>query len=200
MDEKFWDERYRTADLIWTATPNQFLVQETTGITPGTALDLAGGEGRNAVWLAEQGWTVTAADFSKVGLAKAADLAQQRGVSLTLEAQDATSWTPERRFDLVAVFYLQLPEPKRGDAFRNAVAALAPGGTLLLVAHDVENLTHGVGGPQSVEMLYDAGSLESHARNLGLVVERAEQVARTVATADGPRDAIDVLLRARRPE
>ena len=82
MDHRLWDERYAAAELIWTAEPNRFLVAEVNGLAPGRALDLACGEGRNAVWLAAQGWEVTGVDFSRAGLDKAHRLAPQRHATL----------------------------------------------------------------------------------------------------------------------
>ena len=82
MDEAGWDERYAAAELIWTAEPNRFVVAELTGLPPGRALDLGAGEGRNAIWLAEQGWDVTAVDFSAVGLDKGRAVAARRGVRI----------------------------------------------------------------------------------------------------------------------
>jgi len=199
MDQEFWDERYRTSELIWTATPNQFLVEETAGLTPGLALDLACGEGRNAVWLAEQGWAATGSDFSQVALDKGVALAAARDVDVTFEQHDATTWAPAPTFDLVAVFYLQLPMDGRRFALANAVAGVAPGGTLLVVAHDLENLTAGVGGPQSADVLYTVAETVSLVETLGLSIVRATQVRRTVATPDGGREAIDTLVRAVRP-
>ena len=79
MDQRFWDERYAGADLVWTAEANRFVVDEVADLPPGRAVDLAAGECRNAVWLAERGWEVDAVDFSAVGLAKGERLAEHRG-------------------------------------------------------------------------------------------------------------------------
>jgi SAM-dependent methyltransferase len=200
MDQQFWDERYSTSELVWTDRPNEFLVRETASLAPGTALDLACGEGRNAIWLAEQGWSVIGADFSSVGLEKANALAAQRGVSVAFEQHDATTWAPDGRFGLVAVFYLQLPLIERRDALLHATAAVAEGGTLLVVAHDRENLEHGVGGPQSPEVLYSVEEVVAIARDQGLEIVTAERVRRSVVTPDGDRKAIDTVVRAERPK
>ena len=125
------------------------------GSAPGRALDLACGEGRNAVWLAEQGWDATGVDFSDAGLDKGRRLAADRGVEVEWVCADATSWDPPADgYDLVAVFYLQLPADGRRRAMGIAGRALAPNGTLLVVAHDSANLTDGVGGPQDPAVLY----------------------------------------------
>ena len=200
MDRQQWDARYSGPELVWTSTPNQYLVAEVAGARPGRAVDLACGEGRNAVWLAEQGWGVTAVDFSPVGLAKGRLLAGERNVEITRVASAAQEWTPPPEgFDLVAVFYLQLPQPERTVALKVAASAVAPGGTLLVVAHDVNNLTKGFGGPTNAEVLYRVTEVTQVAEAGGLTLQRAEQVTRVVQSDSGPREAIDTLVRVIRP-
>jgi len=201
VDSQAWNERYRGSGLVWSAEPNRFLVEQVSGRAAGRALDLAAGEGRNAVWLAEQGWATTAVDFSDVAIEKAGEMAAARGVSITTAVADVTgdlsgSVAPGG-FDLVVVAYLQLPAEDRARALANAVAALAPGGTLLEIAHDAANLSGGYGGPQDPSVL--ATPAEVAALLDGLVVESAETVERPVETAEGMRIAIDHLVRARRP-
>lgn len=205
MDASDWNARYDTAELIWKGDPNQFLPDEVEGLPVGTALDLACGEGRNAVWLATRGWKVTGVDFSEVGLSKAQRLAADNAVSGTWITADVTTWSPPAAgFDLVIVFYLQLPAGDLARALRSAVAAMAAGGTLLLVAHDLLNLSEGVGGPQDADVLTTAESvvdaLAAAELELGaeLVIERAGRIDRVVATPDGDRTAIDTIVRARR--
>jgi SAM-dependent methyltransferase len=197
VDRNDWNDRYRTAELVWSAEPNRFLVAEVADLSPGRALDLAAGEGRNAVWLAEQGWTATATDFSDVAMTKARTLANSRGVMIETMVADATEALPGApEFDLVVVAYLQLPEPDRTVALRHAARAVAPGGTLLVIAHDTSNLVGGYGGPQDPEVLTGPGAVASALD--GFDIEKAERVEREVATADGPRVAIDHVVRARR--
>lgn len=205
MDAADWNERYDTSELIWKGEPNQFLPPEVADLTPGTALDLACGEGRNAVWLATQGWTVTGVDFAGVGLAKAERLAADNGVSGTWIEADATSWVaPEAGFDLVVVFYLQLAANERRAAVRTAIASLAVDGTFLLVAHDLLNLTEGHGGPQDPAFLMTAEDIIDDVTaaevelDLELVTERAGRVDRVVTTPDGDRTAIDTIVRVHR--
>lgn len=199
MDRHQWDERYSGDELIWTSTPNEFLVSEVVGLPPGRAVDLACGEGRNAVWLAEQGWEVTGVDFSAVGLAKARRFAELWNVQATWVESAVQDWIPPPEgFDLVAVLYLQLPQPERSIALEVAASAVAPGGTFLVVAHDRENLTRGFGGPPDAAVLYSVADVTELAVGAGLTVERAEQVHRVVDTEAGPRDAIDTLVRAKR--
>ncbi len=200
MDRHQWDERYGGDELLWTSAPNQFLVSEVAGLPVGSAVDLACGEGRNAVWLAEQGWVVTGVDFSSVGLAKAQRLAQSRQVNVRWVESAVQEWTARAdRFDLVAVFYLQLPQPERSAALTVAAASVAPGGTLLVVAHDHDNLTRGFGGPPNDAVLYSVDDVKDVAEANGLIVQRAEQAVRFVETESGVREAIDTLVRAVRP-
>lgn len=197
MDAHDWDDRYAAQPLVWSAGPNRFLEVEAAELAPGRALDVACGEGRNALWLAERGWRATGVDFSPVAIDKARALAAQRGVEVEWLVADVTTWVPEHHaYDFVAVMYLQLPPDARTVAYRNAAAAVAPRGTLLVVAHDLENLEHGHGGPQDPAVLTTP---ESVADDLGdLTIVRAERVRRPVDTETGSVDAIDTLVRATR--
>jgi SAM-dependent methyltransferase len=194
-----WDERYRRRDYVWSTDPNRFLPEQVEGLTVGTALDLACGEGRNAVWLATQGWTVTGVDFSQAGLDKGARLAGQAGVEVRWVRADATGWDPDTAFDLVAVFYLQLPASERRAAMGVAARALAPGGDLVVVAHDLSNLTNGHGGPQDPVVLSTAEDVVADLAGTGVEVDRAGTVPRPVTTDDGTTTAIDLLVHAHRP-
>ena len=205
MDAADWNARYDTAELIWKGEPNRFLPPEVEGMDVGTAVDLACGEGRNAVWLAQQGWTVTGVDFSDVGIDKARRLASDNDVDVTWVVADATTWAPPTEgFDLVAVFYLQLPAADRRAALRTAARALDVGGTLVLVGHDLLNLTEGHGGPQDPAVLLTAEDILDDLTaaevelDLELVTERAGRVDRVVAIEDGERTAIDTFVRVRR--
>jgi SAM-dependent methyltransferase len=195
MDHLGWDERYAVDELVWTAEPNRLLVGEVDGLAPGRALDLACGEGRNAVWLAERGWAVTGVDFSAVGLDKARRLADTRHVSVQWERADVTEYQPPAEgFDLVIVMYLHLPEASRRVAFRRAAGAVAPGGTLLVVGHDNTNPNEGWGGPKNTAVLYGPDDIIADVAGLDIV--KAERVRRPIQTDDGERTAIDVLVRA----
>ena len=198
MDRHDWDARYSGEELLWKAEPNRFLVAEVTGLPAGRALDLACGEGRNAVWLASEGWEVTGVDFSTVALTKARRLAGQHEVTVEWIEADVLAWEPPAaRFDLIAVFYLQLPADQRRRVHARAATGLAPGGTLLVVGHDLANLTGGYGGPQDPAVLL---TLDDVAADLAeLTIVRAERVRRQVSTESGAIDAIDTLVRAIRP-
>lgn len=197
MDRDFWNQRYADRDLVWGAGPNRFVVEEISGLPAGRALDLAAGECRNAIWLAEQGWRVVAVDFSDVALAKGQQLAARRGVQIDVREADLSRFVPDAgAYDLVLVAYLHVPWETMRVVLSNAAAAVAPGGTFLLVAHDLSNLTEGHGGPQDPAVLYTPGQVAAELD--GLRVERAETVSRIVETPEGERVAIDHLVRASR--
>lgn len=183
MDARDWDERYAARELIWSAEPNVFVARECADLNPGRAVDLAAGEGRNAIWLARQGWDVTAVDWSGVGLDKGRQLAGD--TALTWQQADATTWRAEPSFDLAVLAYLQLPAEQRAAAVRNAFDALAPGGTFLLVAHDTTNLTEGSGGPQDPSVLYTAEDVVADLADRDFETVIAERVSRVVAAPDG---------------
>jgi SAM-dependent methyltransferase len=199
MNRDDWNRRYAGEELVWTAQANRFLVAEASALAPGRALDVACGEGRNAIWLAERGWRITGVDFSDIAIEKARGLAVARGVEGEWIAADLLDYRPEPlAFDLVLVFYLQLPAELRRPILRAAAGAVAPGGTFLLVAHDSDNLSDGYGGPQDPRLLYTAADVVADLDGSGLLVERADRVERTVETADGERVALDALARLTR--
>ena len=201
MDRQQWDERYSGAQFEWSMHPNQFAAAELAGLAPGRALDLAAGEGRNSVWLAERGWSVTAVDFSRVGLEKGRKLSAVRGVDdsqVDWVVADLSEYEPAREaFELVLIAYLQVTAPLRARVLAGAAAALVPGGTLLVIGHDLANLTEGVGGPQSPDVLYTPEAITAELPGLRIV--RADRVHRTVERDDGKATAIDTLVRAERP-
>jgi SAM-dependent methyltransferase len=195
VDAEDWDRRYAERPWLWTAEPNLFLVTEVGDMAPGRALDLACGEGRNAVWLAERGWTVTAVDFSEVATGRARELADFRGVEVEVIRHDLLGYAPQPgAFDLVVVMYLHLVPAERARVLRSAVEATAPGGTVLVVGHDVDNLERGHGGPQVAEVLYTAAAVA--AELAPLAIARGGQVTRAVETEAGIVTAIDTLVRA----
>jgi SAM-dependent methyltransferase len=199
MKAEAWDERYRSADLVWGVEPNQWVRQEVSDLPAGRALDIACGEGRNAIWLAGRGWRVSAVDFSAVGLAKARALETRSAPADSIEwvCADVTRYRHPSAVDLALVCYLQLVAAERRAAVRAAAGALAPGGVLLVVGHHTINLDQGVGGPQDPAVLFSAGDLVEDLDGTDLVVDKAEPANRIVAGADRP--AIDALLRAHRP-
>ena len=209
MDAEAWDARYAASELVWSAEPNQFVAAECADLPPGRAVDLAAGEGRNALWLARRGWQVTAVDFSQVALDKGRRLAAAApdvAGSVEWVCADATTWRPAEPVDLVVVAYLQVDAEARRTAVRGAFGSLGPGGTLLVVAHDSTNLTEGTGGPQDPRVLMTAEDVLGDLDGLDPVVVRAERVAREVRpgtdhhehTGEATRTAWDCLVRVER--
>jgi SAM-dependent methyltransferase len=199
MDAATWDERYRASELMWSAEPNAFVAAALADLPPGRALDLAAGEGRNALWLSERGFAVEAVDFSGVAIEKGRRLAEQRGVAVTWTRADLLADPQLDPADVVVVAYLQLPEAESFRAHRLAARLVAPGGVLFVIAHARRNLTEGYGGPPTAELLPTVEQLRGAAEAEGLAIDRAEEVSRHLDTPDGPRTAIDVLVRAHRP-
>jgi SAM-dependent methyltransferase len=150
-----WDARHAARDPIESRHADPTLIEAATSRTPGTALDLGAGDGRNAVWLAAHGWQVTAVDFSIVAVERGRALAASSGVDVEWLHQDLLAWAPPTAtFDLVVLMFIHLPTAERRQVYARAAAAVAPGGTLVVVAHDRSNIVDGVGGPQDPEVLF----------------------------------------------
>lgn len=210
MDASDWDRRYADSELVWSSRPNQFVASELVDLSPGRAIDVAAGEGRNSIWLAERGWQVTALDFSQAGLDKGRALLarHERGSELAvdwLRADAVHDDLGEDRYDLAVIAYLQLPAEQRRAAVRRAFGSLHDGGTLLVVAHDSSNLTEGTGGPQHPDVLYTAEDVLADLDGERFEVVRAERVSREVpapedAADQTPRIAYDAVVRVVRTD
>lgn len=157
----FWDSRYGEPGFAYGMAPNAFLASQRKRLRPDTkALAVADGEGRNGVWLAEQGLEVLSVDASAVGLAKAQALAVDRGVRLRTEQADLTTWSwPKAAFDVVVAIYVHFPPEHRARLHRAMYEALAPGGVLILEAFTPDQLQYKSGGPPVRDMLYTADML-----------------------------------------
>lgn len=196
MQRDDWNERYAAVENLWAARPNRLLVAEVGQLPPGRALDLACGEGQNAIWLASLGWEVTGVDFSDVAIEKARARAERENVRADFLCADLLGYTPEpEAFDLVIVLYLHVTGEERRIVLERAAEALAPGGTFVLIGHDLANLTEGVGGPSDPHLLCTPDQIASEIH--GLEIEKAQSVLRDVAGEQ--RDAIDTFVRATRP-
>ena len=153
FDKDFWERHWRSGSSgssgssgpTDAAPPNPYLARETGGLTPGTALDAGCGAGAEAVWLAGQGWTVTAADISAEALAGAAGSAAASGVDVTWVEADLCQWTPEGQFDLVMTHYAHPAMPQL-EFYDRISEWVAPGGTLLIVGHLQGGSDHGAAG------------------------------------------------------
>lgn len=159
-----WDERFKGEDYWFGIEPNAFLAAQRHRLKPGLkALTVADGEGRNGVWLASQGLTVTSVDLSPEGVAKAKRLAARQGVAIETICADIETWDwGAPRFDVVVGIFIQFaPPPFRELVFRRMVDVLNPGGLLLLEGYRPEQLAFGTGGPREVENLYTADLLRA---------------------------------------
>jgi SAM-dependent methyltransferase len=191
-----WDKRYASVENLWAVKPNRFLVAEVAELEPGRALDLACGEGQNAIWLATLGWEVTGVDYSEVAIAKARARAERDGTRVDFVCADLLEYEPSAgAFDLVLLLYFHIPATDRREVLARAAGALALGGTCLVIGHDLTNLTHGVGGPSDPDLLSTPDELAAELP--GLEIQKATTILRDVDGED--RDAIDNLVRARRP-
>ena len=163
MDQrKIWDERYAVEHFVFGEEPNAFLRSCADYLRPGMrVLALADGEGRNGVWLAQQGLDVLSTDISSRAQEKARHLARERGVNVDFDVVDLASWSwPEEEFDLVAAIFIQFAGPDlREFIFKAIKGALKPGGLLLLEGYRPEQVEYGTGGPPTVENMYTLSML-----------------------------------------
>lgn len=162
--EKRWSARFEAAgdDYVFGTTPNRFLVRHADAYrSASNALSVADGEGRNAVWLAEQGIRVTATEFSPIALEKARKLAAGRHVAVDFVLADAIDWDyPEAAFDLVAGIFVQFATPaERPSLFAGMKRALKPDGVLVLLGYTPKQLEYRTGGPSLVEHMYTEAML-----------------------------------------
>jgi SAM-dependent methyltransferase len=203
--QEFWDERYRGREPVWSGRPNSQLVAHAGTLTPGRALDVGCGEGADAIWLAERGWTVTAADVSPVGLTRAAAHAAEKGPAIAARIEwlqvdlFTEAFEPFGAYELVNSQYLHLPPHWRERAVDRLAAAVTPGGSLLLVSHHPSDLQIPGLRPNLPGLFYTASELgaELDLAEWEIVTEGAPE-----RTIDGPdrrpvtiRDAV---LHARR--
>jgi len=191
LESRSWDEKYRATDRLWSFKPNLFVADRLGPAQPGVGLDLASGEGRNAIWLSELGWTMTAVDFSEVAVERG------RAVSDTVDfvVGDVLTWEPSGTFDLVLIAYLQLSEDLLGPVVEKASAWLEPDGEVFMIGHDRSNIEEGYGGPQVPEILWDVESIRSWLSRLTVI--EAQVVRRPIDTDEGVVFARDTLVRAR---
>ena len=172
MATNMWDERYASGEYFFGTRPNAFMVSQHHLLKPGmNCLAVADGEGRNGVWLVQQGLTVLSVDSSAVAASKAATLAQQKGVKLDFEVADMLTWTwGENRFDLVVAIFIQFASPEqRSGLFANIKKCLKPGGLLLLEGYTPRQLEYGTGGPPVAENMYTEPLLRKEFSDMEIV-------------------------------
>jgi SAM-dependent methyltransferase len=163
--QEFWDERYAGRERVWSGRPNPQLVAQASELAPGTALDVGCGEGADAIWLAERGWTVTGVDVSAVGLRRAAERATQASAATATRIRwrqadlFAEHVEPFGAYDLVNSQYLHLPPEMRERSLQRLADSVAPGGRLLLVSHHPADLAIPGLRPNLPELFYPASEL-----------------------------------------
>jgi SAM-dependent methyltransferase len=203
FDASFWDERYRSAQRVWSGQPNPQLVAEVAGLQPGRALDVGCGEGADAIWLARNGWEVVAVDISGVAIRRgeqhSRDTDQAAAERIEWRQADVLAEPPEPgSYDLVTAQFMQLPPEPRTRLFISLAAAIRPGGTLLIVGHHPSDIGTGVPRPPMPELFYCADEIA------GLLddawqVDACEARPRHAMTPDGAEVTIhDAVLVATR--
>jgi SAM-dependent methyltransferase len=176
---EFWDQRFR--EHGWPTEPDPLLVEQASPLPAGRALDVGSGPGRNSLWLAGRGWSVTAVDASAVALDQAEARAQEAGLSLTTLLADVRSWTPPvASYELVVLANLHFPAAELASLMQRLSDALVPGGHLFVVGHDLANL--GKHGPSDPELLLTIDRVIA-ALPPEVEVERVDRV-------DRPRDDV----------
>jgi 2-polyprenyl-3-methyl-5-hydroxy-6-metoxy-1,4-benzoquinol methylase len=199
MDQReLWNDRYRDKGAVWGAEPNQFVAEYLEDLEPCRILDVGAGQGRNAIWLANRGHRVTAVDISDVAVAQAREIAREAGVEVEFIAADLAEWEPPTEaYDLVLLAYIQATAAERKLIHAKARRALAPGGRVFIIAHHLDNLDHGIGGPQSPDRLFDQDMMAEDFA--GFTIEENRSVVRRVDKDGVSGDAIDLLFRAVKP-
>jgi SAM-dependent methyltransferase len=197
-EQQEWDGRYADRDQLWSGEPNGALVAETAGLTPGRVLDVGCGEGADAVWLARKGWDVTGIEVSGLALQRAAAHAHDAGVDVRwVHAELTEAGLAPGSFDLVSAQYPALLRTPEASAERALLAAVAPGGVLLLVHHAGMDAHQNDSGFDPADYVWP--TMVSALLDEDWVIECDEQRARDVPVGGaGAHHAADLVLRARR--
>ncbi len=204
MDSKYWDEKYSTEEFIYTKVVNRFIAElcgdlEVSGSK--RAIELAGGEGRNAVWLAKQGWHVENVDFSQKALDKYLTLALEEGVAEICSATcaDALKFEPlVSPVELAVIGYLQIPEAQLEVATRRIAGYVADGGHLMGVWHSRDNLVGGFGGPRDPDVLPNVETITKALEGTGLTIQILENREGQIQTKEGLKPSTTLVLLAKR--
>ena len=204
MDSNYWDEKYSTEEFIYTKVVNRF-VAELCGKIPAfgskRAIELAGGEGRNAVWLAHQGWHIENIDFSQKALDKYLAFAEEEGVADLCSATraDATLFEPQvSPVELAVIGYLQIPEEQLEIATKRIAGFVAKGGYLMGVWHSRDNLAGGFGGPRDPDVLPNVETITKALDGTGLTIEVLENREGQIQTKEGLKPSTTLVLLAKR--
>lgn len=202
--QEYWDARYGSADRIWSGNPNPRLVEHVAAMAPGRALDVGCGEGADAIWLATQGWDVTAIDVSAVALERAAARAAEAGsdvaARISWQRADVLSWAPPAgQFDLVSAQFMHLPRTLTGTVYSRLGAAVRLGGALLVVGHDHSDMQTAIPRPARPDIYFTAGDILAALAEGSWDAEVNAVIPRSVTDADGAAVTIhDTVLLARR--
>lgn len=195
-----WNERYSGEEYFYGTEPNAFLVSQSEKLISGmSCLAVADGEGRNGVWLAEQGLDVLSLDASPVAQEKAQRLAKARGVAMRFEQTDLLEWRSDERFDVIAAIFIQFVGPElRPAQFENLKRHLKPGGLLLLQGYTPRQLDHKTGGPSQIENLYTETMLRELCADMVIVhLREHETVIHEGVGHSGLSALIDLVALAR---
>ncbi|MFM8927587.1 MAG: class I SAM-dependent methyltransferase [Rhodoluna sp.] len=202
MSNRQWDKKYSTDEYIYTKTANRFVVEYCEKIQGETAIDLAGGEGRNAIWLAKRGFRVENIDFSQVALDKYLRFAQEEGVAdlCVATCSDATSFASKLApVDLGVIAYLQIPQRKLKKAVLHLASSIKPGGHIFGVWHSRENLSEGFGGPRDPDVLPNIEIIKQIMAKLGFKILELTNREGQIQTKEGLKPSITLVLLAQRP-
>jgi SAM-dependent methyltransferase len=201
VDSNTWDQKYSTEEFIYTKVENRFVVEFCKDLdgTNKRAIDLAGGEGRNSVWLAKRGWQVENIDFSQVALDKYLQFAKEEGVEENCLATcaDGLYFIPTLTpVDLAVIAYMQIPEKDLQVSIRRLSEHVAPGGNLVGVWHSRDNLEGGFGGPSDRPSV---ASIREALQGTGLEIEVLENRDGQIQTREGLKPSVTLVLLAKRP-
>ena len=199
MDSAYWNEKYDTEEFVYTTTVNRFVKEYLEELPEGKLIDLAGGEGRNAVWFAERGWQVEVVDFADKALAKFQALAKERGVAelATATVADATSFHAQLApADLGVIGYLQIAKEPLATAIAGLVSQLKSGATFFGVWHALDNLEGGFGGPRDPAVLPSVASLTEILDALDVSIDAIEIRDGQIQTREGLKPSKTVIAKA----
>ena len=199
--QEAWDARYAESDRVWSGRPNQRLVEQVADLPPGRALDVGCGEGADSVWLAQRGWRVSALDVSQVALDRTRQHAAEAGVAELVEPLHhdlLADGVPDEagRFDLVSVFFLHVPRPDFDDLYGGLAGLVAPGGSLLVVAHHPDDLVTGVRRPRGPDLLFRPEQVVAVLDEADWEVAVADAPRRQMDRPEGPVTVRDTVVRA----
>ena len=201
MDAKYWDAKYETPDYVYTKVVNRFVKEYCEPLAPGNAIDLAGGEGRNTVWLAGQGWRVENIDFSRAALDKCLAFAEEEGLSslVDINCASAIEFVPnESPVDLAVIAYLQINQADLKTAIKRVASHVKSGGHLMGVWHSRDNLEHSFGGPREPEVLPNPELLTEYLEGEGFEIFDCRNRDGQIQTRDGLKPSVTAVLFARK--